>query len=683
MPLCFVLPSAEAPVTQALHREYVGRIVGPNDVLINVFPKHQQEVQAIGYAQGAEEILDPAKLLRRLCGCRALVASRLHGVILGLHAGVPTLAAWPVGSGSKVPDLMVEVMRLPDQFFLVDGNVTRETLDRHVKHVRTMYSGIRTKGRRGKVFRRLRDIAARSRRRMGGMLRQVFHIDGRKRRRHGVAIEPLAGSHITFWDGNITTSAPVIGSYVRPKESPGSIEEYEVKHERQNGAQEQAVRNEVGKADADAGGSLSQGGAAHSTLAPVKSTPRQGVLVAVGIITLVALLGIPPLTTFPHHGEMLERRSVLSTRRSCAVDNPKMTLSWPCCAGIIVIGANYVSWVILAVGCNSSSKAYLMKTRNPAALLACQGWFGLVVLWALNVLARCCGPSTPSSARYAWDLHLWKVRRTEVCVWRASVLHAANAVLTNWSVLIGGVAATHALKALEPVAAALFSRWMLKSRLSSWSSASVTVIVAGLVFLLLPSGALQWLDRRTTEDGESSGKEDAGETTGEALALPAFITALACCCVALRNVSLKEADRPTPPPLSLFICSLAAALAGTIMLLLPFLPWSWERKGGSLLQWSGVKASLCFVGYNLASFNLLVMLSPVGHAVGNSTKRVFLFASGLLMLGESATWSPQQVGGAFLAFTGVTCYYLAGFSWRRQAPPEFSASQSCQTPVEQ
>ena len=71
-----------------------------------------------------------------------------------------------------------------------------------------------------------------------------------------------------------------------------------------------------------------------------------------------------------------------------------------------------------------------------------------------------------------------------------------------------------------------------------------------------------------------------------------------------------------------------------------------------------MNASLCFVGYNFVSFNLLARLTPVGHAVGNSFKRVLVFAGGLMFLGE--LMNSRQLGGAALALAGVLAYNVSG-----------------------
>ena len=155
---------------------------------------------------------------------------------------------------------------------------------------------------------------------------------------------------------------------------------------------------------------------------------------------------------------------------------------------------------------------------------------------------------------------------------------------------------------------------------------------------------------------------------GQDLAIPAVVTACACCAIALRNVLLKRLDPPPPPPpLGLLVCSVVGAAVGSMALLVPFLPSSWEWSGESVVRVSGFNAALCFVGYNLASFNILSELSPVGHAVGNASKRIFLFASGLFLLGEEESMCPRQLVGASVAFLGLASYNLAGTSVRSAA----------------
>ena len=159
-----------------------------------------------------------------------------------------------------------------------------------------------------------------------------------------------------------------------------------------------------------------------------------------------------------------------------------------------------------------------------------------------------------------------------------------------------------------------------------------------------------------------------------------MIVVAAVCCNALRNVLIKKGD-PIPPHQTLFACSVVSAIAGIGMMSLRLMfsvmddlalvgarrdgdtarssnGCSISEGGFDWLRVTGLNASLCFVGYNFASFNLLARLTPVGHAVGNSFKRVLVFAGGLMFLGE--LMNSRQLGGAALALAGVLAYNVSG-----------------------
>lgn len=82
-----------------------------------------------------------------------------------------------------------------------------------------------------------------------------------------------------------------------------------------------------------------------------------------------------------------------------------------------------------------------------------------------------------------------------------------NVVLTSWSILVGEVAAMQTLKALEPVAAAGFSRWLLGSPLPPGRATATAAVVTGLVVLMVPLHS-PW--RAGGSDGDSNGRERGG-----------------------------------------------------------------------------------------------------------------------------------------------------------------------------
>ena len=328
---------------------------------------------------------------------------------------------------------------------------------------------------------------------------------------------------------------------------------------------------------------------------------------------------------------------------------------------------NFVLWVSLAMGFSAYGKGYLRDTREPIGLVVLQGLTGIVVLGALGRLQKLdMYPQegyTPAAARRV--------------VFAAS-MHTGQSLLTNFAVLLGGVAATNALKAMEPIAAAAFSYFLLGKSCSGARLASIVVIAAGIVVFTATSsvGPKQGAGAR----GEEGGAEEGGFSNRAIVGISTTIVVAAVCCNALRNVFIKKGD-PIPPHQTLFACSVVAAILGIGM---KFLKMSFrvmddlsyvgvaggghteyntdpgDGSGGSFywIKVTGINASLCFVGYNFASFNLLARLTPVGHAVGNSFKRVLVFAGGLLFLGEFM--NARQLGGAALALAGVLAYNVSG-----------------------
>lgn len=674
-----MLPSATKENLQEMHRIYSSEIVRKGDILLNVFPKHQAEIEAYPYLAQVEEVLNPADFATRLCDCGAVIASRLHGAIISLQAGVPTIAAWPVAEENKVPDLMKDVLQFPDQFIVIDDSVTRNTLSKKARQLIKLYSA----GRRHRVFEKLEVIALHTQQEYARMLANVTYLQLPQ----GIdsSSERTAGG---FW-GGLEGEVAVVKTDEAAKAGP----RIEINGEKLGGPTPAPV----------VGGELSFASSMH---------------VALVALVMIAFLGLPTLayrsrreSVLPPHLKtgsftldkglgLPEEGGKLDTLAKVPLSGYWFGRKQLRIADLAFFGLNYILWVVLALSFNICSKAYMRETRNPVALLAIQGWVGVGVLCAMNLTARCrrrvCSsehapsslatspaarsspaPSSPSSsvrmthlsplsslADTSWEgkCGLTEARKLGQGVWQAGLLHAGNAVLTSWSVLVGGVAVTQALKALEPVAAAGFSRWLLGSSLPPGRAAAVATIVLGLVILTVPLHP-PW--RAGGNGGDSSDGERGGAgmlmPSGQDLAFPAVLTACACCAIAARNILLKRPDPPPPPPpLGLLACSIVGAVVGSLALLVPWLPWGWEWATEPLLRMSGINAALCSVGYNLASFNLLSELTPVGHAVGNSSKRICLFASGLFLLGEGGSMSPRQLGGALVALLGLASYNLAG-----------------------
>lgn len=138
-----------------MHQQLLAEVVRPGDVFINVFPKHQKEIEEHNYPGEIQEILDPAEFTTQLCSCRAIISTRLHGIILGLHMGVPTFGAFHASYGNKVPELMLDVIRLPEQFLVINEHLNRDIVDLQVEAVRRLYV---SRGRRSYIHARLSEF---------------------------------------------------------------------------------------------------------------------------------------------------------------------------------------------------------------------------------------------------------------------------------------------------------------------------------------------------------------------------------------------------------------------------------------------------------------------------------------------------------------------------------------------
>lgn len=585
VPLCFVLPAANNDPLKMLHHHLLSGVVREGDFFVNVFPKHQEELLPLGYPGKIEMILEPKIYMERLCSCRAIISGRLHGAILGLHMGVPTFGAWYLEDTHKVPDLMKNVMHLPDQYVFINENLTRADLEAQVESIRREYwEG----GRRSHIHNLLAS----------------FYDDFEEHARH-VLTEGFGFNLSAPPPEMIETQASGWEGELEPYREPGvaySISGLFMSTILVAFIVAMAVRRQrsVEKPNADKGAANQLG-----------STEEEEVQKEMSLL----------------YPQKKSHSSQQSTRAPSTPTKPSK----------VVLAVDFVVWVSLAVGFSVYGKGYLRETRDPAGLLALQGLTGVLVLGGLG----------------HWGfLDLDPVRELQTAVRTpsglAAILHTSQALLTNIAVLVGGVAITNAVKAMEPVAAAIFSYFLLGKQLSRAKIVGVFTIVAGITLLT----------------SKHSGSHSTSSSRA-ALLTSTAITIGAVCCNALRNVVLKRGV-PIPSHVTLYVCSAAATLVGVVMMIqsriLSMSDDEHDNLGNkSLAPWfqsNGVNASLCFVGYNFASFNILAYLNPVGHAVGNSCKRMLVFASGLILLGE--VMSARQFSGAILALLGVLVYNIAG-----------------------
>lgn len=615
-----------------------------------------------------EEILDPAEFTEKLCSCKAIITTRFHGAILGLHMGVPTFGAYHHSTENKVPDLMIKTMAMPDQFLLVNQNMTRDVLDQEVATVRRLYE---KEGRRDAIHAQLAQFSEEFQVEARNVLAGILGIEGTKLPQH---LERQKTSTVFAWLRLLLASSEdyivvllllfgIVGLAVLPSFEKGSgnrrqpssedDDSKRVKEVGANGAQGASMGRSRVQKDMD----LHSPETTISSLDSTYKGSEQGLLEEQSMAT-----PSKPSSRAPSHWALWE--GVKTASREIRLSN-------------VIFALNFSLWVALAVTYSSYSKFYLRRTHDPVGLLVLQGTTGAVVLFSLgcfglggSAVGLPCLAAQPTSSSQRAML--------------AAALHASQALLTNFSLLVGGVALTNALKAMEPVAAAVFSYFLLGKTASTASVVSFATIVVGILLLTSKS------------DGGGSSKAERGagaELVGEGghysrILVSAVFTVAAVSCNALRNVLIKKSD-PVPPQQTLFSCSVAAGVVGIALMLVRLMMRSMEdvlqqentaasmvsaggvqstgevgvahavgeNEYGSWLSMDGLKAALCFVGYNFASFNLLARLSPVGHAVGNSVKRVVMFASGMFFLGEVLT--SRQLTGAAVALSGVLIYNMS------------------------
>lgn len=762
-----------------MHKHLVERVVRPGDVFVNVFPKHQEEIEKHAYQGEVLQIVTLGEFTDKLCSCRAIISSRLHGAILGLHMGVPTFGAFHTAKGNKIPELMLDIMQLPEQFFLINEFLTREVVEVEVDAVRRMYA---IRDRRASIHARL----------------SSFYDDFRAHAQHvlfdvvGVVTPKGVGSlaaetktlPITSTSKSERPAEPervptvtgggegeVVGTTIPKAENVSPVKTERVTTAKvvpeETVVSGNSINEDVGSTTtAKDGGAVATGEnktieerpppnpeaepsvSKKSTASPVMKVhddgkepevpveavhplpaaqlattkaattePEQAVVskvfppveggsisdalvvneyvAAMLLIASIVALALLPSGGIPRrasHDLTLEKagvgvgeEGVVSAQNDASVQKDA-----PCCMsesgfgdalgrsaellvqrstpGVAATSSkmlfmlNFAVWVFLAMGFGGYSKSYLRDTRDPVGLLILQGSMGVIVLSALGrfgvVDLYPAREPTPAAARQAW---------------MAAMLHTSQALLTNFAVLVGGVAVTNALKAMEPVAAAVFSYMLLGRKCSSSRVAALITIVGGIILLT----------SRGSGGGEGGraggGGRGEGTRADSAVVDSAVIAVVAVCCNALRNVVLKKGD-PVAPHQTLLACSTVAMVVGMVLLVLRVVFSAMvgmsglattamqavaveaeQGSNGDQAGWfhvNGVNAALCFVGYNFASFNLLARLNPVGHAVGNSCKRMLVFASGLLFLGEVMT--VRQLGGATVALVGVLAYNVAG-----------------------
>lgn len=135
-----------------MHRLLVDQVVRTGDVFVNVSPKHQGSIEERGYPGQVLQVVNPTEFSEFLCSCRAIISTNFHAAALGLHMGVPTFGAFRESSRSEVRELMVDAIRLPEQFLVIDERLTRDDVELRVRAVREEYA---SRGRRAFIHGKL------------------------------------------------------------------------------------------------------------------------------------------------------------------------------------------------------------------------------------------------------------------------------------------------------------------------------------------------------------------------------------------------------------------------------------------------------------------------------------------------------------------------------------------------
>lgn len=691
-----------------MHEYFVAEVVRPGDIFVNAFSGHQQDIEEHGYPGKVEQILSPYDFTKRLCPCRAIISANFHGTVMGLHMGVPTFGAFHSDiADPEIPELMLSSMQLPDQVFFVDDYLTRDAIDLKVEAVRRVYA---EQGRRSSIHTKLSDFFEEFRPHAHHVLFDLIGIEQQQEVLDTSGSERAGTQQTAFkkkdpatitavpvnFNAQLEASPPIIDTFISHGNALETLQTAWGKS-----TETKARRRVTVEAAQPIPDGPESPGSTKSEAEPIDSNLRvrnRGsssgawklkrffstvfILLSIVVLALCPSVGIsdgsrekaPEKETAGGGGVFNGPRGEVEMAERCGSDSellepersPKLTVGRPAPLRITVITSkivfvlNFSLWVLLAVGFNAYGKIYLRETRDPIGLLILQGLMGVILLGAFGYF----GVVNLSPGKNM-------TRSTIKHSGLAAIFHSGQAVLTLYAVLMGGVSITSALKATEPVAAAVFSYFLLGKTVSPPRIGALFIIMAGIILLTSKS-------RRGTSNGSGGGGSGDLDST---VLTSAFITTVAVCFNALRNVIIKKGGK-IPPHQTLFACSVAAAVVGASMLL-PRLAVhvmqasssepsmaqqptseveSSEAAGGlsALFSAIGINGALCFVGYNLASFNLLAHLSPVGHAVGNSCKRIIVFASGLTLLGEEmGAW---QLGGASIAILGVLVYNISGTS---------------------
>ncbi|CAN0506208.1 unnamed protein product, partial [Ectocarpus sp. 8 AP-2014] len=551
--------------------------VRQGDRFINVFPKHQKEIEKkFAYPGAVEQIVDPMEYVEQLCTCKAIISTRLHGVVLGLHMGVPTFAAFRLPSGNKVPDVMARAMSLPDQFIQIDENLDRELVNAAVSRVRQLYE---EGDRRAVIHDRLSALHDEFIVHARHVLVDVLGVGDHQQQQqgpdvatsvqhaqidNGLPAPQAAGSASAALNGTPGERSVPSWSHKMMPASVGldcvaalfllfAIIALAALPSKTGGGRGGGRSPRVLKCDAVNGDK--KGLVAVSGMEPAlgKATAHQEMEEHCGRTDAAS-------PSSSRDSELGSRDSLSPAQRSPGVKQSGFPATKKGPSFNLLFALNFILWIALAVAFSRYSKSYLRDTQDPVGLLVLQGSVGVVVLCALGRVGLGATDEGRAGGSVSVLGQLVQPFAASRLAGLAAILHTCQAFLTSFSVFVGGVAVTSALKATEPVAAVAFSYLILGKTVHRVKLASLAVIMAGIVLLTTKSkSAAAGTVREAAEEG--------GATPHSPVMLATMFTMAAVCCNALRNVLIKKGD-PVPPRQTLLACSSAAAAIGVSLMAL-------------------------------------------------------------------------------------------------------------------
>eukprot|EP00612_Vaucheria_litorea_P004557 CAMPEP_0171461842 /NCGR_PEP_ID=MMETSP0945-20130129/6124_1 /TAXON_ID=109269 /ORGANISM="Vaucheria litorea, Strain CCMP2940" /LENGTH=395 /DNA_ID=CAMNT_0011988261 /DNA_START=40 /DNA_END=1227 /DNA_ORIENTATION=+ len=293
------------------------------------------------------------------------------------------------------------------------------------------------------------------------------------------------------------------------------------------------------------------------------------------------------------------------------------------------IGSYFFLWYSLNVGYNYHNKKTLNMISAPLTLSALQLVVGVVyvgLLWLFRL-------------RSAPGLSIENIKVLNPI----GFCHAASHLSAVVGLGAGSVSFAHIVKAMEPFFTALFSAIFLKQFFPLPVYASLIPVVAGVAL-----ASLKELNFSIVALGGAMGSN---------------VAAASRAILAKKSMSAPKGTNMGPANLygvltiiaTIVLVPIAAILEGPKIMAL------WDAavsKGfaGELITRHALLSGLYFYLYNEVAFLALDAVHPVVHAVGNTLKRVFVIASGVILFGNQIT--PLGLVGSALAIVGVLVFSL-------------------------